>query len=95
MVEVERGFDLSPKPTNKKCEHCKKSFYANEDKQRGSKRRFCSEKCRNAAYFERRTVNFDTLKYENQTLRAKVARLSAEIERLKGEPKQLTFDKGE
>lgn len=80
---------LKPYPANTKCEHCNKMFYSNKDKQRGSARRYCSLRCRNAAYFERRTVNYKTQNAAIVELEKKNARLSATITKLEEELKQL------
>jgi hypothetical protein len=61
------------------CESCKKMFYVNEKAQRGSARRFCSLRCRNAAYFERGAKDYKISKTENQSLYLKIARLEKEL----------------
>jgi hypothetical protein len=83
MSEV--SSQLAPYANNTQCESCKKMFYANEKTQRGSARRFCSLRCRNAAYFERRAKDFKLSKTENQSLYLKIARLEKENEQLKAD----------
>lgn len=80
---------LKPYAANTKCEHCKKMFYSNRDKQRGSARRFCSLRCRNAAYAERRSINYKTQNATIAELENKIARMSTTITRLEEEIKQL------
>jgi endogenous inhibitor of DNA gyrase (YacG/DUF329 family) len=75
--------ELTPYQNNTKCEYCKKMFYSNQDNPRGSKRKFCSLRCRNAAYFKRRAQDYKSLKDENQSLYLKIARLENEIKKLK------------
>lgn len=74
---------LEPYTPNKKCERCKKPFYSNDEKQRGKPRLYCSPRCRNLAYFERRAKEYQTLKDENQTLYVKIAKLQEELRQLK------------
>jgi hypothetical protein len=80
---------LKPYEANTKCERCKKMFYTDLDHQRGSKRRYCSLRCRNAAYVERRTIENKTMEATIAELERKNARLSATITKLEEENKQL------
>jgi endogenous inhibitor of DNA gyrase (YacG/DUF329 family) len=74
---------LEPYTPNKKCEKCKKPFYSDDENQRGKPRRFCSVRCRNLAYFERRAKEYQELKDENQSLWVKITRLQNELDQIK------------
>jgi hypothetical protein len=76
--------DLEPHPPNAKCEKCQKRFYVNRDNQRGSERRFCSARCRSAAYAKRRALALKGLEADNQSLRDRIVRMRLELDSLKG-----------
>jgi endogenous inhibitor of DNA gyrase (YacG/DUF329 family) len=86
MVQVERSMpQLEPYANNTKCEHCKKMFYVNQEKSRGSPRRFCSLRCRNADYFERRAKKYKNFQDETQSLYLTIAKLKKELDQVKME----------
>lgn len=68
--------------TNIQCVQCKRTFSSDPDRQRGSAKRYCSLKCRNAAYFERRKIEHKTSKKTIEDLEKRAARQALMIEEL-------------
>jgi len=72
-MQVERAStNLIPHQPNTRCQKCGRMFYVGEGKQRGTKRKYCGLRCRNAAYHARKVRELSDANLEIKQLKEKL-----------------------